>query len=67
MRNIKDYLRKSKCEKLIRISQLAVNLSVVLALSPMAYAALKEISHKLSGCPERLKNAIWKYLSEGSV
>lgn len=67
MRNIKDYLRKSKCEKLIRISQLAVNLSVILALSPMAYAALKEISYKMTGYSKRLKSAIWKYLSEGSV
>ena len=65
--SIKNYLRKSKCEKLIRISQLAVNLSVVLALSPMAYAALKEISHKMTGYSNRLKNAVWKYLSEGSV
>lgn len=61
--SIKNWSKRSKSEKLIRISQIAVNLSVVLALSPVVGAVLTETAHKVSDWPKRFRDAAWDFLS----
>ncbi len=61
--SIKNWSKKNKSEKLIRISQIAVNLSVVLALSPVVGAVLTETANKVSDWPQRIRRAAWDFLS----
>lgn len=60
---LKHILPCNKSEKMIQVSQMLLNLSVVLALSPLVYAAIENAYHRASDWPERLRNVVWKYLS----
>ena len=55
---------KSNGEKIIQVSQIFLNMAVILALSPLVCTALEDGIKKASGWPECLRSAVWKFLSE---
>ena len=57
---------KSNGEKVIQVSQILLNMAVILALSPLVCTALEDGMKKVSEWPEHLRSAVWKFLSEKS-